>query len=130
MVVVPLSSRDAQRPPGGTGGRADDRGGDLIELQFNPRPHVEVDTYPPGTLDRVLAAGFTPEAIVAEVKSHGLGLSADAAKAIVKAHHDRPRCWSLSVPRPATFAEMVELGAIDVNDLAVPVGTADLAGGF
>lgn len=37
--------------------------------------------------------------------------------------------WLLSAPRPASFAQAVELGAIDINDLAVPVCAADSIGG-
>lgn len=73
--------------------------------------------------------GFSPEAIVDVVKRGRGRVSDDDAKAIVKAHHDRPLCWSLSVPRPATFAELVELGEISPSDLAVPMSTVDLGGG-
>jgi hypothetical protein len=34
---------------------------------------------------------------------------------------DPPQRWSLDTPRPATFAELVELGAVDTDALAVPV---------
>ena len=37
--------------------------------------------------------------------------------------------WCLSVPQPASFSQAVELGAIDIDDLAVPACAVDSIGG-
>ncbi len=39
------------------------------------------------------------------------------------------RAWCLSAGTPASFADLLELGAIDRHDLAVPVSALDLAAG-
>jgi len=98
-----MSTPDARRPSGSTESRADDRSGAEIRTNCTARP--QIDSYNRSQATRWLA-------------EHGL-LVADR-------HSDR---WVLAAPRPATFAEMVEMGAIDVDELAVPVGVLDAIGG-
>mgnify|MGYP003443229246 CR=1 FL=1 len=104
-----MVSPGAQRPPArSTGGRAD-RATSRISPNSNARPHVEGP-----------ACDHYPSAVALQwFEDHGMTPPARRC--------DR---WVLTTPRPATFAELVELGAIELADLAVPVSAVDLAGGF
>lgn len=90
-------------PPTTKAGGAD-RAGRLTDPE-STRPDVCADGYASHTLDRWLGVR---------------GAQASPA---------RTSRWVLAVDRPATFEELLELGLIDTDALAVPVASTDASGG-
>lgn len=106
-------SPDAPRPPAGAEGRESCIVGDAGTKVSNSQRQVE------GEGPRHVTEGRRP-----------LLLQWLAARNQPQTEITRSRdfgghgSWVLDVPRPATFAELLELGAIDTAALAIPAGGA------